>query len=118
MMMLAILTALGVASAVPEETMASAEVLVELLVELHVVVRVAAQHAVAAVGLVDVVDVVKALLPEVGHHQVADLVDGGPLEDAAQVHEHVEARLERSRPRRGPPLVRRRQRRERRRRAE
>ena len=48
--------------------------LVELLVELHVAVRSDIEHTVAAVALIDVVDVPEAVGAEVGPDEVTHLV--------------------------------------------
>lgn len=64
---------------------------VKLLIKLHVVVRVEVQHAVSAVGLVNVVDVVEAIGAKVLQHEIAHSIDRRLLDEAAQVHDHIEA---------------------------
>ena len=68
-----------------------AEVVVELLVELDVVVGEQVEDPVAAVGLVDVVEVDEAVGAEAREDEVADRLDGRLLDDAAEVDERVEA---------------------------
>ena len=67
-----------------------AQEFVELLVELYIIVRVDAENTVAAVGLIDVVDVVELFRAKAPQDKIAYIMDGGSLEDATQVHHDVE----------------------------
>ncbi len=70
-------------------TVPFAEILVELFVKLNVVVGVHIQDAVAAVRLVNMVDIPEDVGAETLAYKVAHLVDGRFLENAAEVHDHV-----------------------------